>query len=258
MCCTFYFTRQRLIGCRLYCLELLIVILVLFFGSFDSKASIKTNAFSLELWDNEISIIYWSNGNKTCATFTTDGKAVEFAWSCLDSVGLEAYEVTEGIFLSMNSIQEGLFPMFHSIDYKPVMSFPLLIGLKTPVGDIEFDWFGNPRIYSYGWVRIDYVDGVLEIVDQALAFDESGIVVGSIRTSPTDPPALIIQRTSDEFEDSLEITYQAESTFHYQLQTSSDGKTWTSKGPGVHSRDGKIIHKITPNLDQQFYQLLVE
>jgi hypothetical protein len=176
----------------------------------------------------------------------------------LDSVGLDAYEVTEGVFLSMNTIQEGMFPMYHSIENKPAMTFPLLIGLKTPTGDIEYDWFGNQRIYSYGWVRIDHVDGELEIVDQVLAFDEPGIVIGSVQTRPVVLPALIIKRTSDEIEDSLEITYQADSTFRYQLQTSSDGKTWVSKGPVVHSRDGTVAHKITPDLDQQFYQLLVE
>jgi hypothetical protein len=68
----------------------------------------------------------------------------------------------------------------------------------TSVGTGDFylgvsvtDTFFDPNNYGYGWVQIHNDNGVLESVDNAIAYYDSGIIVGTLTEVP-EPSSFIL------------------------------------------------------------------
>ena len=228
------------------------------------NAEIRDSEFSLRVQGLQFELRHTRSGYDTCARFVM-GLGVQYKARCLDEQSMSVFEVSENSYFSEEGILDGTFPILidemdtlfgeGNFDFsKPFQLYPAVYGIRIPAVD---SFFTMP--VSYAWVMFDIVDGEFKLVDQALAYDEPGIVIGtrSTRESIT-PPELRIRINADN-DDVLALEFDADPTLSYSLLQSTDTIRWRESGVSMESHNGVAVFNIKHERDSHlFFRLLAQ
>lgn len=165
----------------------------------------------------------------------------EFFASPCGGVFFEAFLVEKGDYFTIDTIDAG---QFERMKQKQTLPERFVLAFTGPIYAIAEDTRDH-----FGWVEIVLEDGQPTIVDQAMAYQSPGIVIGSTATE-LEPEVieLSIRRA-------VGVQFQTTEGKTYQMFASPDGMNWREEGepfPGT----GESIEQFFPaNKIATFYRL---
>lgn len=97
--------------------------------------------------------------------------------------GSDWFLVTAGAAFSEAALAQGQFPfLIGATDFGPTQT--VAVGNEFYLGARPKSGYGPSDVAGYGWGHFQVIDGVPTLVGSAMAFNEAGIIVGTMQAVP--------------------------------------------------------------------------
>jgi hypothetical protein len=127
-------------------------------------------------------------GDLTGISFTYSGTTLSFNSEAADE-GSDWHLTNPGDMFSASTIAAGQFPVLINLDgIPPPLAIPLgdfYLGMSTGTGSTK----GVPNRNVYGWLELDNTGAQLIPVDNAVAYGDQGIIIGTTTAIVPEPSA---------------------------------------------------------------------
>lgn len=140
-----------------------------------------------------------SGGCFTVQSFQYENNTLALRVSSADEEG-DWYLVQPGDTFTANTIANRSFPVIDDWTHPPQNEFATVdvgtsdfyLGVRTGIGYSPYDnYYYAPHRSVYGWVHLQPVNGALTMLGNVMAYDCTGIIVGSTTAVP-EPPAMLL------------------------------------------------------------------